>query len=409
MKLALTMALRLAWSGNALSLVAKLALAGLVISISVLLFVVSVVNGFDKELRERVLNVLPHVSILAARGMSQADLPDLASADLKPYGIEAITPVISASALAVANDTVLGVQLTGIDGETFSGVSDMAQYLQKGSLAALEAEAFNIIVGARIADQLSLKWGDRLLVVVPGRDASIVGPLPRQRRFKVVGIFNSQSQLDESGIFIRLEDAQRLLRMSGRVHGVQGRLSNLFETLGSRQLLVSQFSGRGASVVSWMSDYGNLYQAIAVQKVTLFLLFSLLIGIAAFNLVSGLMMIVEQRKGDIAIMRSMGTETRYLVSIFCLLGLLLGCIGTLLGVLGGLLLSFMVPLLFQWASNTFGLSLMSQYFIDYLPVSIKLNEVAIIAATAIGLTFAASIYPAWRSTQHLPSRVLANE
>jgi len=264
-------------------------------------------------------------------------------------------------------------------------------------------------LGGRLADQLNLQVGDDAVLLLPDQRVSIAGALPRQKRFSVVGIFRSQSQLDSSGIFISLDDAQRLLRLPGRVHGVQGRLQDLFASGSASQYLYQRFAASDLRVRSWMAEFGTLYQAISVQKATLFLLFSLLIAVAAFNLVSGLIMIVEQRRGDIAILRSMGASRLQVLALFCMLGTLLGMVGTFAGVAAGLGLGWLLPALVNGASALFQYDLMSQYFISYLPVQVLLQDVLMISALSIGATLLASLYPAWRAMGLMPSRVLANE
>ncbi len=386
--------------------VGSLALAGLIISIAVLVFVMSVVNGFERELRERLLNVLPHITATSQRGMPITELGDLVLANNS--GLVAVAPILRSSGLIAANGAVRATQITGID-DAYASVSALGDFMVSGQLADIHRSKFGLVLGGRLADQLNLQVGDDAVLLLPDQRVSIAGALPRQKRFSVVGIFRSQSQLDSSGIFISLGDAQRLLRLPGRVHGVQGRLQDLFASGSASQYLYQRFAASDLRVRSWMAEFGTLYQAISVQKATLFLLFSLLIAVAAFNLVSGLIMIVEQRRGDIAILRSMGASRLQVLALFCMLGTLLGVVGTLAGVAAGLGLGWLLPALVNGASALFQYDLMSQYFISYLPVQVLPQDVLIISALSIGTTLLASLYPAWRAMGLMPSRVLANE
>ncbi len=386
--------------------VGSLALAGLIISIAVLVFVMSVVNGFERELRERLLNVLPHITATSQRGMPITELGDLVLANNS--GLVAVAPILRSSGLIAANGAVRATQITGID-DAYASVSALGDFMVSGQLADIHRSKFGLVLGGRLADQLNLQVGDDAVLLLPDQRVSIAGALPRQKRFSVVGIFRSQSQLDSSGIFISLGDAQRLLRLPGRVHGVQGRLQDLFASGSASQYLYQRFAASDLRVRSWMAEFGTLYQAISVQKATLFLLFSLLIAVAAFNLVSGLIMIVEQRRGDIAILRSMGASRLQVLALFCMLGTLLGVVGTLAGVAAGLGLGWLLPALVNGASALFQYDLMSQYFISYLPVQVLPQDVLIISALSIGATLLASLYPAWRAMGLMPSRVLANE
>ena len=386
--------------------VGSLALAGLIISIAVLVFVMSVVNGFERELRERLLNVLPHITATSQRGMPITELGDLVLANNS--GLVAVAPILRSSGLIAANGAVRATQITGID-DAYASVSALGDFMVSGQLADIHRSKFGLVLGGRLADQLNLQVGDDAVLLLPDQRVSIAGALPRQKRFSVVGVFRSQSQLDSSGIFISLGDAQRLLRLPGRVHGVQGRLQDLFASGSASQYLYQRFAASDLRVRSWMAEFGTLYQAISVQKATLFLLFSLLIAVAAFNLVSGLIMIVEQRRGDIAILRSMGASRLQVLALFCMLGTLLGMVGTFAGVAAGLGLGWLLPALVNGASALFQYDLMSQYFISYLPVQVLLQDVLMISALSIGATLLASLYPAWRAMGLMPSRVLANE
>lgn len=387
--------------------VGSLALAGLIISIAVLVFVMSVVNGFERELRERLLNVLPHMTATSQRGMPRTALGDLTVLP-NNSGLVALAPMVRSSGLIAANGEVRATQITGIDA-AYGSVSALGDFMVSGQLADLHHSRFGVVLGGRLADQLSLQVGDDAVLLLPDQRVSIAGALPRQKRFSVVGIFRSQSQLDSSSIFIGLADAQRLLRLPGRVHGVQGRLHDLFGSGSASQYLYQRFAANDLRVRSWMVEFGTLYQAISVQKATLFLLFSLLIAVAAFNLVSGLIMIVEQRRGDIAILRSMGASRLQVLALFCMLGTLLGVVGTLAGVATGLGLGWLLPALVNGGSALFQYDLMSQYFISYLPVQVLPEDLLIISALSIGAALLASLYPAWRAMGLMPSRVLANE
>ena len=389
------------------SYVSTLAFAGLVISIAVLVFVTSVVNGFERELRERLLNVLPHISATTSQGLPAQLAPQL-SAAAQGAGLVGLAPVITSNGLVAANGKVRAGKITGVD-ESYAQVSALAKFVIQGSWSELQQTPFGLLIGTGIADQLSVGLGDQVVVLLPDQRISLAGAMPRQKRFQIVGVFASQSQVDASGIFMSLGNAQRLMRMPETVHGVQGRLADLFDPYQARAFLSAQIPAAGLRVQSWMTEFGTLYQAISVQKATLFLLFSLLTAVAAFNLVSGLIMIVEQRQGDIAILRSMGASRSRVLGLFCLMGVVLGTAGTAVGMLLGVGLGHLGPYVVDWLSAALGYELMSQYFIAYLPVQVLLSDLLMISGLAIAATFFASLYPAWRATQLMPSEVLANE
>lgn len=401
-------AMRYAWGSGVMSYVSKLALAGLVLSITVLVLVISIVNGFDRELRERVLALIPHISVSTAQGIP-AD-HSLSLSDLAPEsGLESLAPYIQSTGLVAANGNIQGIEMTGIEAASYARISRVGDYLRAGTLARLEEQNFTMIIGAKLARQLDVGIGDDLILMLPNTQISVAGAVPRQRRFEVIDIFTSQSQLDGTGVFVSIHSAQLLLRMRGKIHGFQGRLTDLFATYDARQFLLRAMATERVAVRSWISTHGNLYQAVAVQKVTMFILFSFLVAVAAFNLISGLMMMVEQRKSDIAVLKSMGADNTSLLKVFCCLGLLLGGGGTLLGLGLGVSLALFLPWLYAQLAGGFGLDLMSQYFISYLPVDVQIGDLLTVGGISMVLTLLASIYPALQATRLLPSRILANE
>lgn len=401
-------AMRYAWGSGVMSYVSKLALAGLVLSITVLVLVISIVNGFDRELRERVLALIPHISVSTAQGIP-AD-HSLSLSDLAPEsGLESLAPYIQSTGLVAANGNIQGIEMTGIEAASYARISRVGDYLRAGTLARLEEQNFTMIIGAKLARQLDVGIGDDLILMLPNTQISVAGAVPRQRRFEVIDIFTSQSQLDGTGVFVSIHSAQLLLRMRGKIHGFQGRSTDLFATYDARQFLLRAMATERVAVRSWISTHGNLYQAVAVQKVTMFILFSLLVAVAAFNLISGLMMMVEQRKSDIAVLKSMGADNSSLLKVFCCLGLLLGGGGTLLGLGLGVSLALFLPWLYAQLADGFGLDLMSQYFISYLPVDVQIGDLLTVGGISMVLTLLASIYPALQATRLLPGRILANE
>ena len=401
-------AMRYAWGSGVMSYVSKLALAGLVLSITVLVLVISIVNGFDRELRERVLALLPHISISSTQGIPADHDLKLTELPLQS-GLQSLAPYIQSTGLVAANGSIQPVEMTGIEADSYSRVSRVGDYLSAGTLAALEKKKFTIIIGAKLARQLQVGIGDDLVLMLPNSQLSMAGAIARQRRFEIVDVFESQSQLDASGVFVSLRSAQLLLRMRGQIHGFQGRLTDLFATYDAREFLQQSVAMERLTVRTWRSTHGNLYQAVAVQKVTMFILFSFLVAVAAFNLVSGLMMMVEQRKSDIAVLKSMGADNRSLLKVFCCLGLLLGGGGTLLGLCLGVALALFLPWLYAQLAGGFGFDLMSQYFISYLPVDVQIADLVPVGAISTALTLVASFYPALQATRLLPSRILANE
>lgn len=393
---------------SVLSNVSRLAFFGLVLSVAVLVVVLSIVNGFERELKQRVLAVLPHLTVHSSSGLTLQALQNVRPAP--ENGLAGLAPVVHGTVLLAAHGEIVGTNLTGIDPESYPNVSAIGNFLANGPLTALGDEKFGIIVGAALAAELGVVQGDTLLVILPNGSVTPAGVIPRQKRFKVIDLFRSQSQLDGQSAYISLSTAQKLFRTGGTVHGAHGRLNNLFESSAAETYLFDMLGQQSVRIDSWMSTYnGSLYQAIAVQKLTMFVLLSFLVGVAAFNLVSGLMMIVEQRKHDIAVLRTLGARSSLLMGLFSSLGLVVALLGVICGLAAGIAIAWGLPALFGILNERFELALMSQYFIAYLPVDVRVADLVKIGGASLLLAGIATLYPAWRATQLLPSRVLAHE
>ncbi len=374
-----------------------------------LILVLSVVNGFERELRERVLSLLPHVTAVGARPITYEDLAELRSLSRTPAGVLGVAGFVQGTVLLSANAKIKGASLTGVDPVDYRQVSEIERYLTKPGLNVLAAERFSLILGERLAGELGIAVGDEVLVVLPAGALTPVGAIPRQRRFKVVDLLRSESQLDSQAAFTLLADAQRFFRTGNGVHGFQLRAADLFELDSGVTYLQDLLADYQVRITTWMRNYGNLYQAIAVQKLTMFVLLSFLVGVAAFNLVSGLMMIVEQRRHDIAVLRTLGAGSTTIVLVFALLGTLLAALGIAGGLALGGFIAVMLPKVYAWASVHLSLNLMSQYFIAYLPTDPRVSDFVNVGVASLVLALCAVIYPAVRASKLLPSRVLAHE
>jgi lipoprotein-releasing system permease protein len=251
--------------------------------------------------------------------------------------------------------------------------------------------------------------GDRVTLVLPSATVTPAGLFPRQKRFQVRGIVRSRSEIDSRAVYVAAPDAMRLLRTGGRVHGYQLRVSDLFAADAVAREAILMLNRMDLFPRSWMRTHGNLYHAIGVQKTTMFVLLSFLVGVAAFNLVSTLVMVVDQRRGDVAILRTLGSDSRTVLWTFVLLGTTLGLIGIVAGLLVGGLVSLSLPGFYLWVTERFSLDLMSQYFVNYLPVEVRFEDMVGISVTALVLSILSTLYPAWRAIRLKPSEVLAHE
>jgi lipoprotein-releasing system permease protein len=407
--LAVELGLRYAFSRrSALSFISLIAIGGLALSVAVLVIVTAVINGFERELRERVFGVLPH-ALLEARGGLVPDANATAQVGRVP-GVVGVAPYVQGPALAASRTRSAGILIWGIDPLQQAAVSDLERYIDWAApQQPLRAGRFRVVLGAGLADALGVVPGDDVTLVLPTATVTPAGVVPRQKRFRVVGILRSRSEVDTRAAIIALPDAQRLFRLGRAVDGLQLRLDDLFAAERISADALAALGRPDVRASTWMRTHGNLYHAIGVQKSTMFVLLSFLIAVAAFNLVSTLVMVVNQRAGDVAILRTLGGNTGLVVGTFVLLGLALGAIGVLLGAVIGTLLALALPAAYAGVSDALGLALMSQYFVNYLPVALRPTDLIGIVATALVLCVLGTLYPAWRATQLQPSRVLAHE
>jgi len=390
---------------SSISFISLVAGGGLALSVAVLVIVVSVINGFERELRERVFGLLPHLSFYGRDGLVSADA-DLEALRGLP-GVLGAEGFVQGVAMAAVDSDVASVVVTGIDPQRYAAVSDLFEFVEVAD--SLEAGQFRLLLGAQVASQLGVEVGDRVTVVLPSATVTPAGLFPRQKRFLVAGLIRSQSELDARAVYVHREDAQRLFRLGNRVHGYQLRLEDLFTA--------AQLAGVGMDLLgrdrvfarTWMRSHGNLYHAIGVQKSTMFVLLAFLVAVAAFNLVSTLVMVVDQRSGDIAIMRTLGSDTGTVVGSFVFLGATLGLVGIGTGLLIGSGVAMLLPAFYSWITTAFSLDLMNQYFVSYLPVEIMASDLIGISVTALVLCVLSTLYPAWRAAGLRPSEVLAHE
>lgn len=390
---------------SSISFISLVAVIGLALSVGVLVVVISVVNGFDRELRERVFGMLPHLTLYGREPIS-ATAEELNTLQEIP-GVVGVVPFVQGAGLATVAGKVSGVVITGIEPRSYATVSDLHRFLE-GQPELLAGE-FGVLLGAGVVADLQLEVGERVSLVLPSAIVTPAGLFPRSKRFTLQGIVRSRSEIDSRAAYIHQLDAQRFFRLGSNVHGYQLRLADLFEAGRVAQLALDQVGRERLFARSWMRTHGNLYRAIGIQKTTMFVLLSFLVAVAAFNLVSTLVMVVDQRSSDIAILRTLGSDTATVVSAFVLLGAALGTTGIAIGLICGVLLSAVLPGLYAWVSDSFALDLMNQYFVSYLPVEVRFADLIGITVTALLLCILSTLYPAWRAARLRPSEVLAHE
>jgi len=377
--------------------------AGLVVGVAVLILVLSIMNGFEEELRVRVLSLLPHGVLEGQEPMDEYSL--LVEKVREHPDVIDVAPYVRGSGLVIANHEMDGISYSGILPESEVKVSELEKYLITEKMDVLKPGSWNVLIGARLASKLSVEKGDRISLVLPETQFSLAGPLPRLKQLKIADIFNAGADIDKFQIYLHMEDAKILKRISG-IDGIRLKVRDMFrahEVIYDLVYSLEDFSLRGKS---WLATHGNLYGAIKTQKTTMFLLLFLLIAVATFNVVSNLMMTVNEKLEDIAILKTMGADPGDILTIFIMHGALLGFTGVLTGIVLGISLSTGAAAMFGWIETIFAPGIMDEYFINYLPSRILVSDIVIVTLVSFVICLVSSVYPARKAAASLPVETL---
>lgn len=389
------------------SFVSLLSAAGIALGVAALIVVLAVITGFQNELRGRILSVASHLEALADSG-EIADWRALA-ADLTDHPrVLAAAPNINRQGLLSKRGRVQGALIKGILPAREREVSDLDSYLQNGGdLDSLAPDSFAIILGEQLARRLGVSAGDGVLLVAPQGQVTPAGILPRLKRFTVRAVFSSGVfQYDSNLAYIHLADAQKLYRMEG-ASSVRLRLDDLYYA----PLVARELPADGVYFHDWTQSHRNLFRALAVEKRAMFVILSLIVAVAAFNIVAALVTMVRNKRADIAILRTIGVPPAGIVRVFMLQGLLIGVCGVALGVVGGVILANNADAFVGWLEDRFGFSLFpgDVYQLSSLPSEIVFADVARVGTLAFLLSVAATLYPSWRAARIAPTEILRRE
>ncbi|MXY55921.1 MAG: FtsX-like permease family protein [Gammaproteobacteria bacterium] len=390
-----------------ISFVSALALGGLALSVAILVFVQAVVAGFEREMNERILGVVPHVRVGAREPID--DRAVILDTIRTVEGVSGAAAVVQGRGLVEKTGRVVGVNLIGFDPATYSEVSRIEEFVVGRDARLPVAGGFEILLGEQVAARLGAHPGDHVTVVLPTTTVTPLGAFVRQRKHRVVGMVDTGSQLDRTSAYLHREDAAKLLRAGAPEFELHVKATNALDAETVKARIIGALAGQRFGAASWMATYGNLYAAIRYTKNMLFLLLSLLVAVAAFNLVSSLVMIVNERRGDIAILRTMGSPSGLVVGAFLVVGTLIAVVGIGLGVGAGMGLGVVAETGFPWLEDLLGTPLMGEYIITALPVQFAAADVARVAATAFALGIAATFFPAWRAARLNPADLLQHE
>ena len=394
-------------SNRFVSFIALVSMIGLTLGVAVLITVLSVMNGFDRELKNRILGMIPQATVSSSEIIQ--DWPALVEKAQQQPHVVAAAPFTQIQGMLTAQGQVSGIMIYGIDPALEQRVSIIQNHMTAGKLDALQTGDFGIVLGQGLADGLGLSVGDKVTLVLPEASPSPAGVVPRFKRFTVVGIFNIGAEVDSMLGYVALNDAARLLRLPDGAQGVRMKMDDIFAAPEAAYGLVTELNQPNFYPSDWTQTHGNLFSAIQMEKAMMALLLLLIVAVAAFNIVSSLVMVVTDKKADIAILRTLGASPQTITRIFMVQGAVIGLVGTLGGVLLGVLIALNISGFMTWVEHITGMSLFDAYFVNYLPSELKWFDVLWVSIVSGVLSFLATIYPARRAAQVQPAEALRYE
>ncbi|MFL6566744.1 MAG: lipoprotein-releasing ABC transporter permease subunit [Burkholderiales bacterium] len=383
---------------------------GVAVGVAVLIVVLSVVNGFQDEVRSRILGFASHVQIVGA-GRPLADWRTVARTANTHPRVVAAAPFVDAPAMLFAGQAVRGALLRGIDPQAEERVADFTRYMRAGSLDALKAGEYGVVLGADLARTLAVAVGDKVALVAPQGQSAEGGVAPRLAQLTVVGIFEAGFQdVDASLGVVHIADAQALYRMGEAVSGVRLKLDDAFAARQVGHELLAMVPPE-AYVQDWTRFNANFFRAVEITKRLMFVILVLIILVAAVNVISTLVVMVTGKQGDIAILRTMGAAPGEVMHVFVVHGMVLGLVGTLAGVALGSLIALNIDVIVPAVEHAFRVKFIAKevYLIDTLPSALRAADVMAIAGTALALSFLATLYPSWRAARTAPADALRYE
>ncbi|MBU3118809.1 lipoprotein-releasing ABC transporter permease subunit [Acinetobacter soli] len=393
-------------SNHFISFIALVSMIGLTLGVAVLITVLSVMNGFDRELKNRVLGMVPQATISSNQILT--DWPQLAKKIEGHPHVTGVAPFTQLQGMLTAQGQVAGIMVSGIEPSYEKKVSIIQNHMVAGSIDSLKKGEYGIVLGKQMTDALGLGLNDSVTLVLPEATPSPAGVVPRFKRFKIVGIFSIGAEVDSMMGYIALNDASTLLRLPDGAQGIRLKLDNIFAAPQVADDIVETLPSNFYAS-NWTYTHGNLFSAIQMEKAMVSLLLFLIVLVAAFNIVSSLVMVVTDKKSDIAILRTLGASPATITKIFMVQGTVIGVIGTVAGAILGVVFASSVSNIIDWFNTALGLHLFDAYFINYLPSYLRWQDVALIVSVSLLLSFLATIYPALRAAKIQPAEALRYE
>ncbi len=393
-----------------ISFISAISMAGIALGVAALIVVLSVMNGFQKELRARILGVASHVQVSGANNQVK-DWNSVAKLALEDKRVLAAAPFVNAQGMLAVGQAVRGSVVRGILPEREAQVAEIGEHMRAGSLDALKAGEFNIVLGSELARALGVLRGDKVALIAPQGLVTPAGVIPRLKQFNVVGVFEvGMFEFDSGLALVHLEDAQKLYQMGDAVSGVRLRLEDLVASRTVSRDLMAKLE-RDYFATDWTRSHANFFRAVEIEKRVMFIILLLIVAVAAFNIVSTLVMLVTDKQADIAILRTLGASPGSIIQIFMVQGTLIGVIGTFAGLVLGVLVGFNVATVVPFIENLLGFKFLAKdiYYISELPSDVQLGDVTVIGIVSLVLSFLATLYPSWRASRTNPAEALRYE
>jgi lipoprotein-releasing system permease protein len=392
-----------------ISFISTTSMVGIALGVAVLITALSIFNGFSKEIRSKILGITPHVTLRSFYGPLRNWQSLVDNLTTNPQ-ISGVAPYISQHGLLSWQGSSKPVMVLGIDNQQIANVYPLENNLTSGKLDNLNAGSFNIFVGQELADHLGLEVGNEISLIIPKVNVSPVGVVPRIKKLKIAGIFKTGTPYDHNHIFLNILDAGKLYKMYAGISGIQIKLNN--ELLAKKiALQISKGFAYRYSVSDWTVEFGSFFEALKMEKTVMWCVLLLIIAVAAFNLVSSLIMLVTDKRSDIAILRVMGATPKGVMSIFMVQGGAIGFIGTVFGLILGLILAYNVTDIVNFLQNVFNVQFVSEenYWIGFVPSDIRFMDVFWVCCLSLLMSFIATIYPAYRASNVKPAEALRYE
>ena len=394
-------------SNSFVSLISTISILGITIAVAVLIVVLSVVNGFERELQDRLLTMTAHATIEGLDG-ELADYDALAEFAVQNERVEAAAPYLQGQGLLVFGERLSGAELRGVDAAAENRVSGIASVMTAGEFDSLAPGSFNVVLGVELAAALDVGIGDKVTVTLAKGIVTPAGVVPRTKRFTVSGLYRvGMFEFDRRLAYVNIEDAQRFYRQKSSVTGVRLAVNDVFAAPEIvREVAID--NGQVVLVSDWTRAHRNFFRSIQITKSILFVILLMVVAVAAFNIVSTLVMVVKDKQSDIAILRTIGARPTSVLRIFVTQGSVIGLAGTAIGVAAGILLTLNLETIVAFLESTFGIKFLAAdvYFISDLPADLRIPDVVRIAGIALVLALVSTVYPAWMASRTAPAEAL---